>query len=101
VKLRIHSEAKEEARQAARYHETERKGYGKKFRQAIEEACKRIKQNPRAFPRYGVSGLRKCVLQKFRYSIFFAELEDFIWVAAVMHQKQQPDYWIDRAVEND
>jgi plasmid stabilization system protein ParE len=101
VKLRIHSDAKEEARDAARYLEVQRKGYGKKLRQAFQDAFKRIKRNPRAFPRYGDSQFRKCLLQKFRYTIFFAELEDFVWVAAVAHQKREPDYWISRAVESD
>jgi hypothetical protein len=101
VKLRIHSDAREEARAAAQYHEVKRKGYGKKLCQAFQEALQRIKRNPKAFPRYGDSRFRKCVLQKFRYTIFFAELEDIVWVAAVVHQKRQPDYWIDRAIETD
>jgi plasmid stabilization system protein ParE len=101
VKLRIHSDATEEAREAARYLEAKRNGYGKQLRQAIQDAFKRIKRNPKAFPRYGESRFRKCVLQKFRCTVFFAELEDFIWVAAVMHQKRQPDYWINRTVEKD
>jgi plasmid stabilization system protein ParE len=99
VKLRIHSEATEEARDAARFIENERKGYGKKLRKAIEDAFRRIKRNPRAFPRYGDSPFRKCVLQKFHYTIFFAELDELIWVAAVTHQKQQPDYWMKRSPE--
>jgi len=101
VKLRIHSDAAEEGRDAARYLETRRKGYGRKLRQAIQDAFKRIRRSPKAFPKYGDSRFRKCVLQKFRYTIFFAELEEFIWVAAVVHQKQEPDYWIDRAPETD
>lgn len=98
--LRSHREAREEIREAVRYHEKAGRGSGKKVRQAMESALQRIKQSPRAFPRYGDSAFRKCVLSKFRYTIFFAELDDCVWVAAVAHQSRQPDYWMDRTTED-
>ena len=51
---------------------------------------------PRAFSPYGSEGLRRFVLPRFPYSIFYYEREEDVWIAAVAHHKRQPDYWAGR-----
>jgi plasmid stabilization system protein ParE len=92
----FHSEARAEVREAAAYYAGKRRGLGKEFRAEVEAAVERIRKNPKAFTPYGNEGLRKCVLDRFPYNIYFQELDDAIWVAAVAHQRRQPDYWAGR-----
>lgn len=90
------SEADEEFRAAAAYYEGQQAGLGDDFADEVEQAVQRVAQTPQAFPLYGTSGLRKCLLRRFPYTIFFLELQDRIWIAAVAHQRRRPGYWSHR-----
>jgi toxin ParE1/3/4 len=90
------SEADKEFRAAASYYEEQRAGLGDEFATQVEQAVERIAQMPQAFPGHGASGLRKCHLRRFPYTLFFLELEDRIWIAAVAHQRRRPGYWLHR-----
>ena len=61
----------------------------------MEDAERRIQGNPKMYSQYKDTEYRKCLVQGFPYSIFYRELEDCIWIAAVAHQKRRPDYWMD------
>ena len=90
------SEAEAEFRAAALYYESQRAGLGDDFVAEVEQAVQRIAQTPQAFPLHGSSGLRKCLLRRFPYTIYFLELADRIWIAAVAHQRRRPGYWSHR-----
>jgi plasmid stabilization system protein ParE len=87
------SEAEDEFRAAASYYEAQRAGLGDDFAAEVEQAAQRIAQTPQAFPPHGSAGFRKCLLRRFSYTIFFLELPDRIWIAAVAHQRRRPGYW--------
>jgi toxin ParE1/3/4 len=90
------SEAKDEFDAAASYYESQRAGLGDDFVAEVEQAVQRIARMPQSFPPYGPCGLRKCVLRRFPYNVFFLELDDRIWIAAVAHQRRMPGYWSHR-----
>jgi toxin ParE1/3/4 len=90
------SEAKAEFDAAAAWYEAQRTGLGDDFVNEVEQAIQRIAQMPQAFPPHGSSGVRKCVLPRFPYNIFFLDLDDRIWIAAVAHQRRRPGYWAHR-----
>jgi plasmid stabilization system protein ParE len=92
----MHDEAEAELDEAARYHERRRKGYGKRLRAEFKAVVRRIRQNPKAFPTYGAAGHRKALFKTFSYTIYFAEVEEVIWIGAIAHQSRQPGYWLDR-----
>jgi toxin ParE1/3/4 len=48
---------------------------------------------------YKIMGLRRYVIQRFPYIIFYADLEEFIWIVAIAHGKRRPDYWRRRQIE--
>jgi toxin ParE1/3/4 len=41
---------------------------------------------------------RRHPLVGFPYQIFYTELEDAIWIAAVAHGRRRPDYWRRRRI---
>ncbi|HEU5117317.1 MAG TPA: hypothetical protein VFT74_11690, partial [Isosphaeraceae bacterium] len=56
----------------------------------------RIRATPQLFAVFDDRGSRKMRFSRFPYTVYFAELDDVIWIAAVAHQKRRPSYWIDR-----
>lgn len=90
------SEAADEFQAAVSYYESQRAGLGDDFAAEVDQAVQRIALTPQAFPPYGTSGLRKYVLPRFPFNIFFLELPDRIWIAAVAHQRRRPGYWSHR-----
>ena len=42
-------------------------------------------------------GIRKHVLQKFRYSLIYTVEEDCLLILAVAHHSRRPGYWVGRA----
>jgi toxin ParE1/3/4 len=95
----FHSEADAEFRRAIAYYDAERAGLGAELQDEVEAAVLRISQNPLEFALYGKRGLRQCVVRRFPYSIFFLELDEKIWVAAVAYHKRRPNYWSRRRSE--
>lgn len=95
----LHREAESELDEAIAHYETQRPGLGIELLSEVEQAIGRIQEHPRMFARYGSRGLRKCPIRRFPYTIFYRELEDRIWIAAVAHQKRRPGYWARRKPE--
>lgn len=91
----FHPDAAQEARDAEDYYETLRTGLGADFRADVEARLTDIQANPEW---YGiVSGrIRNCLLRRFPYSIYYEELTQNIWIAAVAHHSRRPRYWSKR-----
>lgn len=93
----FHSQAEAELEEASDYYEGKRAGLGSEFETEVQEAVKRVARTPQAFPLHGTTGLRKCTVPRFPYTVFFMDLEDSVWIAAVAHQRRRPDYWSHRS----
>jgi len=92
----FHRQAKAEMRAAIAYYDGEREGLGAEFQEAVETAIDQIRQMPQGFSPHGDEGMRKHIVRRFPYTIFYLELEDFIWIAAVANQRRRPGYWANR-----
>ena len=95
----FHAEAEAEFRAAIAYYEQQRAGLGGEFRAAVEAAVEEIRRTPQAFAPHGNQGARKRLVRRFPYTIFYVELDEAIWVAAVAHQRRRPGYWASRSPE--
>lgn len=95
----FHGEAEAEFRAAISYYDEQRAGLGAEFREEIEHAVGQIVGMPGLFSPYGEEGVRKYVVRRFPYSVFYLELEDMIWIVAVAHQRRHPRYWVHRHPE--
>lgn len=92
----IHAEAEAEIKVAIAFYEDRRKGLGREFRQELESTINRIRRMPDLHATVDDRGTRKYRLRRFPYTIYYVELDDSIWIAAVAHQKQRPEYWSGR-----
>jgi toxin ParE1/3/4 len=98
--LFFHKDAEEELEEAARRYEREREGLGLRFQAEVERVTATIQRNPQMWPKHKSTNLRKSLLRKFPYTIFYLEQDDCIWIAAVAHQKRRPGYWMARTPED-
>ena len=95
----FHPDARAELRAAVAYYEQQRPGLGRDLQREVERAITRMQRHPQVFPQHNEAGLRKCFVRRFPYTIFYLELADQIWIAAVAHQRRRPGYWRSRTPE--
>lgn len=91
--LAIHPGAASELEEAVAYHEARTESLGWELRVEVARAFNRLLANPQACPPHRRTGFRKCFVARFPYTIFFLELPEVIWVAAVAHGSRRPGYW--------
>jgi toxin ParE1/3/4 len=88
----LRSEAQTDIREAARWYEDSEPGLGLQFVREVRVSLKRIADNPLMYPVIE-QDVRRALLHKFPYSIYFVPEPDTVAVIAVLHQHRQPGYW--------
>lgn len=96
----IHAAAEAEVDAAIAHYETQRAGLGREFLREFESAIDRIRGMPQAFAAIDEQGTRKLRFRRFPYTVYYVELKDAVWIAAVAHQKRRPGYWSGRKPPN-
>ncbi|HVS38856.1 MAG TPA: type II toxin-antitoxin system RelE/ParE family toxin [Gemmataceae bacterium] len=91
----IHAEAEAELEAAAAHYEGRRPGLGREFRLEFEAALARLTANPHLYA-IEVDEVRGCPLRRFPYSVYYIDMTDRIWLAAVADQRRRPGYWLRR-----
>lgn len=91
----FHADAAQESLEARDYYDGVRAGLGDDFQEELDSALTRIKENPNLYAAESGS-IRICPLNRFPYSLYYEELDDRIWIAAVGHQHRRPGYWAHR-----
>ena len=100
MRFLIDVEAKQEMREAALFYEAAREGLGQEFLNAIDKAFVEIQRRPKLWRRFR-GRFRRFILHRFPYAVVYALGRDYIYVAAVMHMKRDPNYWVHRAARAD
>lgn len=95
----IHSEAIAELDGAIAYYDEQKIGLGLDFLVEVELAINNIQRNPNLGAVHNVPGVRRYVIQRFPFLIFYADLEAIIWIVAIAHGKRKPNYWKQRQLE--
>ncbi len=75
------------------YYEAQGEGLGTDFQSEIERCVRSIQEHPRSFPPHNDQGIRRCLVRRFPYTVFYLELDEHIWIVAVAHQRRRPGYW--------
>jgi len=88
----FHPDAEEEARQAAIRYEELRPGLGYEFRDELQAALTRVRDNPLLYAAESGS-LRIAPLHRFPYSLIYEDMPETVWIAAVAHHSRRPGYW--------
>ena len=96
LEIRYHSAAKAELLNEISYLEYQATGLGKRLFDEVLLAERCIQELPLSSPEVR-AGIRKLVLRKFRYSLYYTIEEQSVVVLAVAHHRRAPYYWEDRA----
>lgn len=94
--IRISPEAEAELTEAREWYSHQRADLDLEFMQCIHDALSRILENPYAFP-IVYRTLRRAVVRRFPFAIFYEVLTSEIEVTAVFHSRRDPELWKSRA----
>lgn len=88
-------QAQAELLAARDWYESRRAGLGADFGEAIDKAIQSIVERPLAYP--CVHGeIRRVVLRRFPYGVFFRVLPDHVVILGVIHDRRHPQLWQSR-----
>jgi toxin ParE1/3/4 len=90
--LSVAREAEAEAFQAAEWYEKRSQGLGRAFLELIEQTLEDLTERPRQFPLV-YRDVRRALLKRFPYGVFFRLRREEIRVLAVMHLSRNPRRW--------
>ncbi len=94
--LILRQEAERDLSDAHAWYEERMPGLGSSFLAATERTLEAIEREPGRFPR--VRGdIRRALMRRFPYGVFFIWEEERISVIAIMHLARDPGKWRRRA----
>jgi len=91
-RLIVRSEAEADIRNAYFRYENEVPGLGVQFLDAVDDGLERISENPLHYAIIA-GGIRRKLLRKFPYGLFFVFEEEEARLLSVLQQSQSPDLW--------
>ena len=89
-------EADRDVEEAFAWYEQVRAKLGIEFLTELREAYRRILANPDSYQLLS-SGIRRALLRRFPYAVFFVIRSEDILILAVLHVARDPRRWQERA----
>ncbi len=90
--LRLRPEAETDLRAAHQWYEGRRAGLGDEFLVEIDRSLTRIQATP-VFYSETHKNVRRALVQRFPYGIFYLIEAETVVVLAVLHQARSPELW--------
>lgn len=91
--LEFRPSAREEFDDAANWYEEQQDGLRSEFVYAVDAALQRVVDNPLSFPIVEGSKIRRALVSKFPYAIFFETDDGQVLVYAIFHTSRNPMIW--------
>ncbi len=91
-KVFVRPEAERDLASSYAFHQECRRGLGDDFLSSVEESFERISNNPFLYPDIH-RGIRRALLRRFPYGVFYLVIDGRISVLAVLHAARDPDEW--------
>lgn len=93
----FHPIAQQELIEAAAHYEEQLTDLGVEFLQLVEASIDKLEENPQlCYLSHPHLGIRRCIVPRFPYLVYYRTKQEFIEIFAVAHQSRRPDYWLDR-----
>jgi len=90
----LRPQAIEDLHAAKRHYEEQRPGLGDELRDALDITFERLRTFPRSAPPVaGFPGVRRALLPRFPYAIFYLGTSNVIVVLRVLHTARDPQGW--------
>jgi toxin ParE1/3/4 len=95
-RFRFHPEARIEARSSATWYRERSREAALTFTSTVTEAVQAIRERPEVCAPWRHTEVRRRILRRFPYSIFYVVEKDLVVIVAVAHHKRRPSYWLPR-----
>ena len=92
----VRPEAEQEVQQAFDWYQEQSAGLGLEFLRTIEACLSGVTRNPFAYTVAKVPNVRRALVRRFPYALFYLADDDAIVVIAVFNVKRQPIDWTKR-----
>lgn len=92
----VRPEAEAEVQQAFDWYEAQSEGLGLEFLRAIEACLAGLIRNPLAYTIIKAPNVRRALVRRFPYALFYLVDDEAIVVIAVFNVKRQPLDWTKR-----
>ena len=90
-RLIVEPEAEQDISDGYGWYESRRTGLGPEFLQELESSLNRVVENPLSYTEV-IEGVRRSVVRRFPYLIYYRITEQEIRVLAVLPAAQDPEY---------
>jgi len=97
MNVRFLSLARAEMDDAFAWYEDQAVGLGYEFLDALDQAVRLITSFPNSHQLAG-KNLRRCLLNRFPYALYYGIDQGGIIVVAVAHLRRNPHYWVGRVM---
>jgi len=87
VRLIVEPSAQADIDDAASWYDNKDFGLGSAFIASLQSVFNRIVEKPERYP-FHQAGLRRASLRRFPYTVFYTQMNDSIYVQAVMHHRR-------------
>ena len=91
-RLKFSGRAVREIGEAYEWYEAQSQGLGSEYQAALELQLKRLEQAPLLYAEI-LPGIRRTLLPRFPYGVFYAVRNDLVHVLAVIHSARNPKRW--------
>ena len=88
----IRSEAQDDIRETVQWYDRKENGLGERFMKELGRTLRLASKLPLRFPVVG-DDVRRALLGRFPYSVYFKTEEQRLIIIAVLHQHRRPDIW--------
>jgi toxin ParE1/3/4 len=95
-RYRFHPEARIEVQSAAVWYRERSSEAARGFAEAVSEGIQSIRNHPEAWPTWRRPDVRRRVLRRYPYSIFYIVEDGVVVIVAIAHHKRRPGYWLGR-----
>ena len=100
TRIIFRDEARSDALKAFSFYEERREGLGERFRDHLGVAIVAIQRSPELYP-VVYRDVRRRLVERFPYAVFYRVYPSVVVVVAVMHARQNPAGWKRRDSSND
>jgi toxin ParE1/3/4 len=94
--LRVRPEAEQDVREACAWYDEHQPGLAERFLMSLEAAFAAVQRNP-ASNRTVLRDVRRVLLRRFPFCVFYRETPGEVTVVAVLHAARDPRTWRSRS----
>ena len=94
--LILTSQAEKDFESAYEWYEVQDPGLGKEFARCVDVKFASVQRNPQHFQVIADKEVRRALVNRFPFSIYFISEQELTTVFAILHQHRNPEYWKSR-----